>query len=178
MSVTLLLQLFSKLLRPGGLEVIARNYATSFFEAECVSSLLTEGILLAAQHPSWELLRRQLPPASGLLAAMPYRSFLLRLLHQRGEGVSELMQELLLGIWEEQRKTELFVTRNIDEAVFMGSRVLVMSARPGRIKLDREVPIAHPRHYSIKTTPLFSELKAELTEQVRVEVRAAQAAMA
>jgi ABC-type nitrate/sulfonate/bicarbonate transport system ATPase subunit len=53
-----------------------------------------------------------------------------------------------------------------------------MSARPGRIKLDREVPLAHPRHYSVKTTPAFIELKAELTEQVRVEVRAAQAAMA
>jgi ABC-type nitrate/sulfonate/bicarbonate transport system ATPase subunit len=90
----------------------------------------------------------------------------------------ELMQELLLGIWEEQRKTVIFVTHDIDEAVFMGSRVLVMSARPGRIKLDREVAIPHPRHYSIKTTPVFSELKAELTEQVRVEVRAAQAAMA
>ncbi len=90
----------------------------------------------------------------------------------------ELMQELLLGIWEEQRKTVIFVTHDIDEAVFMGSRVLVMSARPGRIKLDREVAISHPRHYSIKTTPAFSELKAELTEQVRVEVRAAQAAMA
>jgi ABC-type nitrate/sulfonate/bicarbonate transport system ATPase subunit len=90
----------------------------------------------------------------------------------------ELMQELLLGIWEEQRKTVIFVTHDIDEAVFMGSRVLVMSARPGRIKLDREVAIPHPRHYSVKTTPVFSELKAELTEQVRVEVRAAQAAMA
>jgi len=60
----------------------------------------------------------------------------------------------------------------------MGSRVVVMSARPGRIKLDRPVPIAHPRHYSVKTTPGFSELKAELTEQVRVEVRAAQSDMA
>ncbi len=90
----------------------------------------------------------------------------------------ELMQELLLGIWEEQRKTVLFVTHDIDEAVFMGSRVVVMSARPGRIKLDRDVPLAHPRHYSVKTTPEFTELKAELTEQVRVEVRAAQAAMA
>ena len=90
----------------------------------------------------------------------------------------ELMQELLLGIWEEQRKTVLFVTHDIDEAVFMGSRVIVMSARPGRIKLDRAVPLAHPRHYSVKTTPEFTELKAELTEQVRVEVRAAQAAMA
>ena len=90
----------------------------------------------------------------------------------------ELMQELLLGIWEAEQKTVLFVTHDIDEAVFMGSRVVVMSARPGRIKLDRTVPLAHPRHYSVKTTPAFTELKAELTEQVRVEVRAAQQAMA
>ena len=89
----------------------------------------------------------------------------------------ELMQELLLGIWEAEKKTVLFVTHDIDEAVFMGSRVVVMSARPGRIKLDRKVDLAHPRHYSVKTTPAFTELKAELTEQVRVEVRAAQAAM-
>jgi ABC-type nitrate/sulfonate/bicarbonate transport system ATPase subunit len=87
----------------------------------------------------------------------------------------ELMQELLLGIWEEQKKTVLFVTHDIDEAVFMASRVVVMSARPGRIKLDRSVPLPHPRHYSVKTSPEFVELKAELTEQVRVEVRAAQA---
>jgi ABC-type nitrate/sulfonate/bicarbonate transport system ATPase subunit len=88
----------------------------------------------------------------------------------------ELMQELLLGIWEAQKKTVLFVTHDIDEAVFMGSRVVVMSARPGRIKLDRAVPLAHPRRYSIKTTPAFTELKAELTEAVRAEVLAAQAA--
>lgn len=87
----------------------------------------------------------------------------------------ELMQELLLGIWEAERKTVLFVTHDIDEAVFMGSRVVVMSARPGRIKLDRKVELPHPRHYSVKTTPAFAELKAELTEQVRVEVRAAAA---
>jgi len=87
----------------------------------------------------------------------------------------ELMQELLLGIWEAERKTVLFVTHDIDEAVFMGMRVVVMSARPGRIKLDRAVPLAHPRHYSAKTTPEFSAIKAELMEQVRVEVRAAQA---
>ena len=87
----------------------------------------------------------------------------------------ELMQELLLGIWEAEKKTVLFVTHDIDEAVFMGSRVVVMSARPGRIKLDRQVALPHPRHYSVKTTPPFAALKAELTEQVRVEVRAAQA---
>ena len=88
----------------------------------------------------------------------------------------ELMQELLLGIWEAERKTVLFVTHDIDEAVFMGSRVVVMSARPGRIKLDREVALPHPRHYSVKTTPVFMALKSELTEAVREEVLAAQAA--
>jgi len=94
----------------------------------------------------------------------------------------ELMQELLLGIWQSEkvseRKTVLFVTHDIDEAVFMGTRVVVMSARPGRIKLDRLVPLAHPRHYSVKTTPAFAALKAELTEAVREEVLAAQAANA
>jgi ABC-type nitrate/sulfonate/bicarbonate transport system ATPase subunit len=90
----------------------------------------------------------------------------------------ELMQELLLGIWERQKKTVLFVTHDIDEAVFMASRVVVMSARPGRIKLDRAVGLPHPRHYSVKTSPAFAELKAELTEAVRSEVLAAQAQMA
>jgi ABC-type nitrate/sulfonate/bicarbonate transport system ATPase subunit len=90
----------------------------------------------------------------------------------------ELMQELLLGIWEAERTTVLFVTHDIDEAVFMGSRVVVMSARPGRIKLDRRVELPHPRHYSVKTTPGFAALKAELTEAVRAEVLAAQAQMA
>jgi ABC-type nitrate/sulfonate/bicarbonate transport system ATPase subunit len=90
----------------------------------------------------------------------------------------ELMQELLLGIWEQERTTVLFVTHDIDEAVFMASRVVVMSARPGRIKLDRAVDLPHPRHYAMKTTPAFSALKAELTEAVRAEVIAAQAAAA
>ena len=85
----------------------------------------------------------------------------------------ELMQELLLGIWEDERKTVLFVTHDIDEAIFMGSRVVVMSARPGRIKCDIPVPLQHPRHYSMKTTPVFAELKASLTEEIRIEVQRA-----
>jgi ABC-type nitrate/sulfonate/bicarbonate transport system ATPase subunit len=87
----------------------------------------------------------------------------------------ELMQELLLGIWEGEQKTVLFVTHDIDEAIFMGSRVVVMSARPGRIKAEVPVPFPHPRHYSIKTTPAFTDLKAGLVEQVRTEVKAAAA---
>ena len=82
----------------------------------------------------------------------------------------ELMQELLQGIWEAEQKTVLFVTHDIDEAIFMGNRVVVMSARPGRIKCDVPVPLAHPRSYAIKTTPVFTELKAMLTEEIRIEV--------
>jgi NitT/TauT family transport system ATP-binding protein len=85
----------------------------------------------------------------------------------------ELMQELLQGIWEAEQKTVLFVTHDIDEAIFMGNRVVVMSARPGRIKCDIPVPLAHPRHYSVKTTPVFTELKARLTEEIRIEVHKA-----
>jgi ABC-type nitrate/sulfonate/bicarbonate transport system ATPase subunit len=80
-----------------------------------------------------------------------------------------LMQELLLGIWERERKTVLFVTHDIEEAIFLASRILVMTARPGRIKADIAVELPHPRHYTIKTSPEFSALKARLTEEIRAE---------
>jgi len=86
-----------------------------------------------------------------------------------------LMQELLLGIWERSKKTVLFVTHDIEEAIFMASRVIVMSARPGRVKSDVPVDLPHPRHYTLKTSAEFSTLKAQLTEDIRIEaVRTAQ----
>jgi ABC-type nitrate/sulfonate/bicarbonate transport system ATPase subunit len=87
-----------------------------------------------------------------------------------------LMQELLLGIWERERKTVLFVTHDIEEAIFLASRTIVMTARPGRIKAEVPVDLPHPRHYRMKTSPEFSALKARLTEEIRVEaVLAAEA---
>ena len=87
-----------------------------------------------------------------------------------------LMQELLLQIWERERKTVLFVTHDIEEAIFMASRVVVMTARPGRIKAEVAVDLPHPRAYTLKTTPAFNALKARLTDEIRVEaVRAAEA---
>ena len=80
-----------------------------------------------------------------------------------------LMQELLLGIWERERKTVLFVTHDIEEAIFLASRVVVMTARPGRIKAELPVDLPHPRHYTMKTSPEFSALKAKLTEEIRAE---------
>ena len=81
-----------------------------------------------------------------------------------------LMQELLLGIWEADRKTVLFVTHDIDEAIFMANRVVVFTARPGRIKTELAIDLPHPRHYTVKTTARFAEYKGELTEAIRSEV--------
>jgi NitT/TauT family transport system ATP-binding protein/sulfonate transport system ATP-binding protein len=90
-----------------------------------------------------------------------------------------LMQELLLALWESERKTVLFVTHDIEEAIFMAGRVLVMSARPGRIKAEVPVPLPHPRHYTLKTSPEFSALKARLTDEIRVEaLKVAEAGVA
>jgi NitT/TauT family transport system ATP-binding protein/sulfonate transport system ATP-binding protein len=80
-----------------------------------------------------------------------------------------LMQELLLSIWEEQRKTVLFVTHDIEEAIFLGNRVVVMTARPGRVKADVPVGLDHPRHYTMKTSPEFTALKRRLIEEIREE---------
>jgi len=80
-----------------------------------------------------------------------------------------LMQELLLGIWERDQKTVLFVTHDIEEAIFLGSRVIVMSARPGRIKAEITIDLPHPRSYKIKTTPEFVALKERLVEEIRAE---------
>jgi len=80
-----------------------------------------------------------------------------------------LMQELLLSIWELHRKTVLFVTHDIDEAIFMANRCVVFSARPGRIKNELAIDLPYPRHYTVKTTARFSELKAVVTEDIRAE---------
>jgi NitT/TauT family transport system ATP-binding protein len=85
----------------------------------------------------------------------------------------ELMQELLLDIWGTHRKTVLFVTHDIDEAIFMANRVVVMSARPGRIKHEETIAFAHPRDYRIKTSTDFARHKARLTDEIRVETQRA-----
>src|SRR6202000_591575 len=56
------------------------------------------------------------------------------------------MQQLLLKVWEHSKKTVLFVTHDIDEAILLGDRIFVMGARPGRIKEVLDVPIGRPRN--------------------------------
>ena len=57
-----------------------------------------------------------------------------------------IMQSELLRIWQEERKTVVFVTHSVDEAIFLADRIVIMSARPGRIKDIIEIPIARPRN--------------------------------
>jgi ABC-type nitrate/sulfonate/bicarbonate transport system ATPase subunit len=80
-----------------------------------------------------------------------------------------LMQELLLDIWEREHRTVLFVTHDVDEAVFLGDRVVVMSRRPGRVLADIEVPLKRPRDYEVLTTAEFGSIKRSVLELVREE---------
>jgi NitT/TauT family transport system ATP-binding protein len=70
----------------------------------------------------------------------------------------EVMQRELLRVWERKRKTVIFITHQIDEAVFLADRVLAFGARPGRIKEDLHIPFARPRELGIKRTPEFLSL--------------------
>ena len=81
-----------------------------------------------------------------------------------------LMQELLLRIWERERKTVLFVTHDVDEAILLADRVLVMSARPGRIKKEIPIDIPRPRNNSeIFMDAAFIEAKREIHHLIRAE---------
>ena len=80
-----------------------------------------------------------------------------------------LMQEFLTGIWERDRRTVLFVTHDLDEAVFLADRVLVMTARPGRIKRELRVDLPRPRAPDIMATARFHALRDEIRSLVRDE---------
>lgn len=81
-----------------------------------------------------------------------------------------LLQEDLIRIWEETRKTVLLVTHSIDEAILLGDRVVVMTARPGRIKLDLPVELDRPRTIATSDTSAFAALRHHLWEALRDEV--------
>lgn len=88
----------------------------------------------------------------------------------------QLMQELLLDIWQQHRKTVLFITHDIDEAILLGDEVHVMTARPGRIKKSMPIDIERPRGIDTLTSPDFMQYKKEILELMHYEaVRASEA---
>jgi NitT/TauT family transport system ATP-binding protein len=79
------------------------------------------------------------------------------------------MQEMLLELWNGLKMTIVFVTHDVDEAVLLSDRVLVMSRRPGRIRADFEVPLARPRTADQLTSAEFNRLKKYCLELLRQE---------
>ncbi len=85
----------------------------------------------------------------------------------------EVMQRELLRIWGEQRKTVLFITHQIDEAVYLSDRVVVFSARPGRVKADIPIELERPRPLSIKRSPGFVAYAERIWSLIEDEVLSA-----
>ena len=82
----------------------------------------------------------------------------------------EVMQQELLKLWLNNRKTVLFITHQIDEAVYLADRVIVFSARPSRIKADFRVDIPRPRQLSVKRSPKFLEYVGEIWNLIESDV--------
>jgi NitT/TauT family transport system ATP-binding protein len=87
----------------------------------------------------------------------------------------EILQGELLRIWEESGKTIVFITHGIDEAVYLGQRVAVMTSRPGRIKQVIDIPLeSRSREEDPWATPEFSRLRYEVWSLLRDEFRQAE----
>ena len=89
-----------------------------------------------------------------------------------------MMQELLLKVWEEHRTTVVFITHDVEEAIFLSDRVVVMSSLPGRLKTQFKVPIARLRSYEVMTDAAFIDIKRQVIEAIREETLKAMAVTA
>jgi NitT/TauT family transport system ATP-binding protein len=78
-----------------------------------------------------------------------------------------VLQEWLSAVCVQHRRTILFITHDVEEAIFLGDRVLVMSARPGHIKLEAHVPFERPRPADVTTSPEFVTLKRQILDAIR-----------
>jgi NitT/TauT family transport system ATP-binding protein len=82
----------------------------------------------------------------------------------------DLMQVELLRIWQAAKKTVLFVTHQIDEAIYLSDRVMVMTKRPGHSKRIFDIALPRPRDYEMRVTPEFNELKLEIWNTLKDEI--------
>ncbi|WP_234680694.1 ABC transporter ATP-binding protein [Bradyrhizobium monzae] len=87
------------------------------------------------------------------------------------------MQNLLLKVLETEGKTVMLITHSVEEAIYLASRIVVVTARPARIKKIIDVPFAYPRDESIQERPEFAELRSHIRQLVMDEYRAQQAQM-
>jgi NitT/TauT family transport system ATP-binding protein len=83
----------------------------------------------------------------------------------------EIMQAELLRVWRETRKTAIFVTHQIDEAVYLSDRVIVLTVRPGRIKEIVKIDLPRPRDLAVKRTAAFVEYTSHIWQLIEEEVQ-------
>jgi NitT/TauT family transport system ATP-binding protein len=87
-----------------------------------------------------------------------------------------ILQAELVRLWEETRKTVIYVTHSIEEALSLGDRTVVMTAQPGRIKQIIDVPFPHPRNLmTLSASPEFGQLKLDIWRVLEDEVNRARA---
>jgi NitT/TauT family transport system ATP-binding protein len=84
----------------------------------------------------------------------------------------EILQDELLTITQSEKRTIIFVTHSLEEALILSDRLVVMSARPGQIREEQVVPFERPRASELRETPEFQALRLELWEGLRAEVQA------
>ncbi|MGH2403421.1 MAG: ABC transporter ATP-binding protein [bacterium] len=84
-----------------------------------------------------------------------------------------ILMDELLGLWQSDRKTVVYITHDIEEALLLGDRVILMTARPGMPKATFEVPFARPRGMELMATPEFARLAYQIWEALREEAVAA-----
>jgi NitT/TauT family transport system ATP-binding protein len=77
------------------------------------------------------------------------------------------MQELLLSVWDRLKPTIIFVTHDIDEALFLADKIYVMSARPGRMESVIDTQLPRPRAIEMTATPEFNEMKLQILKTIR-----------
>lgn len=82
-----------------------------------------------------------------------------------------ILQEELIKIWEEMKKTVIFITHSIEEALLLGDRIVLMTARPGSNKEEFEVPFGRPRSLELKSLPEFASLSYHIWESLKEEVK-------
>ena len=83
------------------------------------------------------------------------------------EQTRRLLQEQMLRLWEHRRKTVIFITHSMDEAVMLGDRVMLMTPRPGRVKEMIDIPLKRPRWRELEKSTAFLEVKEYLWENLK-----------
>jgi NitT/TauT family transport system ATP-binding protein len=91
------------------------------------------------------------------------------------EQTRELLQEQLLEVWGDTKKTIVFITHSIDEAVYMANRIVVMRARPGRVVEEIDVDLPRPRSSNVRALPRFGELRSYAWEILKKGIQEAAA---